>query len=66
MDVAVYPLYDIKDIWHNWERLKEYILFRKPKGKCNDKWEGIIKERESDNGGFISGSVEGLVAGRLS
>jgi len=66
MDVAVYPMYDIKDIWHIWERLKEYILFRKPEGKCNDRWEGIIKETESDNGDLTSGSGEGLVAGRLS
>jgi hypothetical protein len=66
MDVTVYPVYDIKDIRHIWERLKEYILFRKPEGKCNDRWEGIIKEIESDNGDLTSVSGEGLVAGRLS
>jgi hypothetical protein len=66
MDVAVYPVYDIKDIWHIWERFKEYILFRKPERKCNDRWESIIKEIESDNGDLTSASGEGLVAGRLS
>jgi hypothetical protein len=66
MDVAVYRMYDIKDIWHIWERLKEYILFRKPEGKRNDRWKGIIKGIEYDNGDLTSGSGEGLVAGRLS
>jgi hypothetical protein len=66
VDVAVYPVYDIKDIGHIWERLKENILFRKPEGKCNERWEGINKKTEYDNGVLTSGSGEGLVAGRLS
>jgi hypothetical protein len=53
-------------IWNIWERLKGYILFGKPEGKCNDRWESIIKEIESDNGDLTSGSGVGLVAGRLS
>lgn len=36
------------------------MLFGKPEGKYNDRWEGIIKETKSDNGDLTSGSGERL------
>jgi len=44
MDVAAYPVYDIKDIWHIWERLKEYILFRNPEGNVMTDGRVLLKK----------------------